>query len=451
MLKRPSGFGAFTIIWIGQLLSAIGTRMTNFALSIYVWQLTGTATELALMLFFGLGATILFSPLAGSLVDRWNRRLTIVLSDVGSVVVTVGLLALFLTDSVQIWQLYVVNALTGAFLAIQIPAYSATITIMMEKTRYTRANAMMWSVRALPVIFAPGFAAVLLGITGVKMILLLDALTFLVAIATIFTVQIPSTPKSSTPEEHTNLWRDSLYGFRYIIRRPPLMALQTILFAISLLAAVGWALLVAFVLARAGGDEVQLGIVQTVGAVGGVLGVFLLGVFRPPSRKITVVLGAILGFSILGRILYGVGDTVVIWSAGLFFVHLFIPFIDGLAQTVWQEKVEPAVQGRVFAARLFFENLAIPIGMLSAGPLADRVFEPAMREGGSLAGTFGWLVGTGPGAGIGLIFVIIGVLGVAVGLAGFASRNVRDVEVLIPDHDALPPKPEAAKPALAAT
>ncbi len=432
MVQRPSGFGAFTVIWAGQLLSAVGTRMTNFALSIWVWQQSGSVTDLTLMMFFAFGATVLFSPLAGSLIDRLDRRLTIVLSDLGSAVATFALLALFLTGSVQMWQLYIVNFLTGAFLAFQLPAFAAAITVMMEKGKYPRANAMLWAVRTLPVIFAPAFAATLLGITGVTLILLLDALSYVVAIGAVFLVSLPPTRRAEGKRE--SLWRDSLVGFRYILRRPPLVALESVLVVIGVFAAIGYAMLVPLVLARTGGSEAQVGVVLTVGAFGGVLGGVLLGVLKLRGRKVTWVLGAILGFSILGRLVYGIGDSVVAWSAGLFFVHLFIPFIDGLGQTIWQEKVEPAVQGRVFAARQFVESVSIPVGFVVAGPIADHVFEPAMRSGGALAGTFGWLAGTGPGAGMGLLTVLVGVLGVGVALIGFASRTIRDVETLIPDH-----------------
>jgi hypothetical protein len=207
---------------------------------------------------------------------------------------------------------------------------------------------------------------------------------------------------------------------------------------------------VPLVLARTLGDEGTLGLVQSIGAVGGVLGGTLLAFMKPPRRKMLVVLGAILVFSIVGRILYGVGDGLIAWAAAMFFVELTIPFIDGLAQTIWQEKVDPAVQGRVFAARNFFENLSVPIGFAAAGPLVDKVLEPAMRGDTALADTFGWLVGTGPGSGIGLLFVVVGVLGAGVGVAGFLSRNVREVETLVPDHE---PEPEAKpldrQPALA--
>ncbi|SFQ99457.1 Major Facilitator Superfamily protein [Lentzea waywayandensis] len=447
-MPKPSGFGAFTIMWVGQLLSALGTRMTNFALSIWVWQHTGSATAMALMMFCGFGSTVLFSPIAGSLIDKWSRKTSIIVSEIGSIAVTFILLALFLTDSTELWHLYLVNVLTGALLAIQGPAFGATIALMMEKGKFLRANAMMWSVKSFPVIFAPAFAATLLGLTGIKLILLIDGLTYVAAIITVLVVTIPRVPGQD--REKTTFWQDCVFGFRYIVERPPLLAVQIVLFSISLLAALAWALIVPLVLARTLGDEGTLGLVQSIGAVGGVLGGTLLAFMRPPRRKMLVVLGAILVFSIVGRILYGVGDGLIAWAAAMFFVELTIPFIDGLAQTIWQEKVDPAVQGRVFAARNFFENLSVPIGFAAAGPLVDKVLEPAMRGDTALADTFGWLVGTGPGSGIGLLFVVVGVLGAGVGVAGFLSRNVREVETLVPDHEPEPEvKPLDRQPALA--
>src|SRR5918911_1145893 len=125
--RRPTGIAAFTVLWLGQVLSTVGTRMTNFVLGIWVWQRTGQASDLALLIFSAFAATVLASPVAGSFVDRWNRRVTIMLSDLGSAAATLVTLVLFLTGTVELWQLVVVNAVTGAFLAFQGPAYGAAI------------------------------------------------------------------------------------------------------------------------------------------------------------------------------------------------------------------------------------------------------------------------------------------------------------------------------------
>ena len=433
-IRRPSGFAAFTTMWAGQVLSALGSRMVAFAVSVWLWEQTGRATDLVLLVFFAFGGTVLFSPIAGALVDRWNRRLTLVISDAGSGLASAFLLLLFLLGSVELWHLYAVNAVIGVCMAFQVPAYAATITLMMEKGRFPRANAMMFAVRSAPLIFAPGLAAALLEMTTIEVILVVDAVSFLVAVAAVFAVRIPVVPR---PREASrpSLWQDALFGFRLIWREPALARFEALLFAVCLFASVGFVLLIPMVLAR-GGSGIDLGFVQTVGAVGGVAGVVLMSALKPTPHKVLRMLIAILLFSVVGRILYGVGDTVVLWAIALLFVHLCIPVIDGYAQSIWQEKVEPAAQGRVFGARMFVEDLTVPIAALVAGPLVDQVVEPWMHEGHAGAELFGGLVGTGPGAGMALVFVVIGVLGALVGVIGFLVPSIRRIETILPDFDA---------------
>ncbi|MBI3688923.1 MAG: MFS transporter [Actinobacteria bacterium] len=437
-LRRPSRFAGFTTIWFGQLLSAVGTRMTNFALSIWVWEATGRATDFVMLTFCAFTATVVFSPVAGALIDRWSRRLTIVLSDVGSAVATLAVLVLFTTHSVSMWQLYAVNAATGAFLAFQGPAYSATITVMVERGAYPRANAMMFAVRSVPVIFAPGLAAALLAHTDIRVVLLIDVLSYLAAIGVTLLVTLPPIPASGEAGP-ASLWQDALYGFRYLRARRPLAFLEAIMFSINLFASVGFLLLIPLILARTGNDEAQVGLVQTLAAIGGVTGAVLLGTLPRTPHKMRRVLVSIMVFSLVGRVLYGVGQNWVAWAVALLVVHLCIPFIDGYAQTLFQEKVVPHAQGRVMAARQFVEDLTIPLAALIAGPLVDRVLEPWMRPGHTGARLFADLVGTGPGAGIGLMYVIVGLLGAAVAVIGFAVPDIRRIESILPDVDLEPP------------
>jgi MFS family permease/acyl carrier protein len=435
----------FSILWLGQVLSVLGTRMTNFALSIWIWQATGRASDLALLTFCAFAATVVFSPIAGTLIDRWSRRLTILLSDAGSAVATGLLLVLYLTGSVSVWHLYAVNLLTGAFLAFQLPAYSATISLMMAKQHFPRANAMLSLARSVPAIFAPACAAAVLAATSIKTVLMVDVGSYLVAVGTVFLVAIPRRPPAEQPERQS-MWRDSLFGFTYILRRPGLLGLQGILFAISLFAAMGWIVLTPMVLARTGNSEADAGIVQSIGAVGGVLGGVLLGALRPTGHKMLRMLAAVVVFSLLGRVLLGIGDSLVVWSAAWFFAWACVPFIDGYGQAIWQEKVSPAEQGRVFAARQLVETLAVPVALGIAGPLVDYVLEPAMRWGGAGRGVRR-LVGTGPGAGMGLLCVFTGALVVAARLQASwpTGAHGRDAD---PDHDAAghPPPPAAEAP-----
>jgi MFS family permease len=435
MTRRPSGSRVFTTLWCGQFLSVIGTRMTNFALSIYVWDATGNATDFTFMLFFAFAATVIFSPVAGAFIDRWNRRTTLLLSDLGTAVATVALLFTFMAGSVSMWQLYLINFATGAFLAFQVPAFQSTITLMMERAHYTRANAMMFAVRSTPELFAPALAAVLLAATDTETILLIDMLSYAFAIAAILVITIPKTPGRPDGEAPSKFWQDCVFGFKYILRNRSLRNLELFLIVVNVLASIGFLLLRPLVLARSGNSAGALGLVLATGAIGGVTGALLLGFLKSPRDKMIRILWATVAFSVVGRVLYGVTDMLLFLGVALIVVHLCIPVIDGYTNTIWQEKVEPHVQGRVFAARQFAEELTVPIAALVAGPLVDGVMTPWMQPGHAGADLFGGLVGTGQAGGIGLTYVAIGVLGTVLGLAGFLVPSMRRIETIAPDFE----------------
>jgi hypothetical protein len=153
-----------------------------------------------------------------------------------------------------------------------------------------------------------------------------------------------------------------------------------------------------------------------------------------PKRRVHGVLAGWALLGLLEGVLMGVGRSLPVWIAASFLGALFIPLVNGSNQAIWQSKVAPDVQGRVFSIRRVIAWLVNPLAMLIAGPLADRVLEPGMRMGGSLTGVFGWLVGEGPGSGIALLFVCYGVLATLVGLGGYLVPTIRNAETLLPDH-----------------
>lgn len=425
---------AFTIIWIGQMISLLGSAMTAFALTLWAWLITGEATALALVAFFSFVPTLLVSPFAGALVDRWNRKFVMMLSDLAAVLSTVVVLLLFSAGNLQIWHLYVTGAFAGAFGAFQFPAYSAAVTTMVSKEQYGRASGMLSTAQFASSIFAPVLAAILLGVIGIAGILTIDVLTFLVAIGALL---LPHIPQPKVSEEgrrgRGSLWKESFYGFRYILDRPSLLGLLLIFFGVNLVATFAFTVLSPMVLARTGNDQMALGIVQSAIGVGGVAGSIVLSIWGGPRRKIHGVLIG-LTLAMLGILLVGFGRDAYTWASAAFFAMFFIPIIQGSSQAIWQVKVAPDVQGRVFASRAFIATMSRPVALLAVGPLVDQIFEPAMMPGGGLAPKLGWLVGTGPGAGMSLMFIIAGALGMIVGLIGYAFRNVRDVEGILPDY-----------------
>lgn len=431
------GMRAFVIIWIGQVVSLLGTAMTNFGLTIWAYEETGQATTLALIaFFFGLPVVVL-SPVAGAIVDRSNRRLMMMVSDLAAGLTTIVQLVLFATGNLEIWHLYLTALVAGTFQTFQWPAFSAAITMMLPKDQYGRANGMLELANSASGIFAPLLAGALLAFIGLTGLFAIDILTFAFAIAALLFVQIPQPERSEAGRVGAgNLWTESGYGFRYIFRRPSLLGLQLVFTVGNFFSTLGFVLLPALILARTGNSELALGSVQSAGAVGGVVGGLVMSAWGGLGRKIHGVLGGWILTSLFGEMLMGLGQTLPIWLVASFCYAFFAPVINASNQAIWQAKVEPDVQGRVFSVRRLIAWLVIPLATLLAGPLADQVFEPAMEEGGWLADTFGWLVGTGSGAGMGLVLVLAGFGAALAGLGGYAVRAVRDVEVILPDHDA---------------
>ena len=432
-----SGMRGFTVVWLGQFVSLLGTGMTQFALTIWAWQVTGEATALALVGFFNFAPTVLASPFAGALVDRYNRKLVMMLSDLAAGLATVVVLLLMATDRLQIWHLYATGAFTGVFQSFQFPAYSAAVTMMLPKEQYARANGMIGLAGSASNIIAPIAAGVMLGVIGATGIMTLDILTFIVAIGALLLVHIP---QPVIPEEarrkRPSILSDSVYGFRYIFERPSLLGLQLVFFSINLMNTISGPLVAPMVLARTGNDTMTLGSVQSAFGVGGVLGGILMSTWGGPKRRVHGVLTGMALSSLLGTLVMGLRGGPLVWAFAAFSTMFFIPLVNGSNQAIWQAKVPPEVQGRVFATRRLIAQITAPLGMAVAGPLADWVFGPAMMPGGSLVPAFGWLVGTGEGAGIALIFVITGFAGILVGLSGYAFRSVRNAEDILPDHDA---------------
>jgi len=433
---RPTGTAAFTLVWFGQAVSLLGSAMSWFAFSIWAWQVTGQATTLALVEFFAFGPTLLLSPLAGALVDRWDRKLVMMLSDLAVGLGTVAVLLLYVTGNLQIWHLYVIGVLVGAFQAFQFPAYSAAVTMLLPKEQYARAEGMIGLAGSAAGIFGPLFAAALLGVIGFAGIMLIDLATLALALVTLLLVRVPRPAVTEAGRARRgSLWRESAYGFRYIFERRSLSALLLFFAVGNLFEALGFALVTPMILARTGNDEMVLGSVQSAGAIGGAIGGGLLIAWGGPRRRIHGVLAGWALANLMGLAVMGLGHGLAIWALGSFCAQFFTPLVNGSDQAIWQSKVAPDVQGRVFATRLLLAQITMPLGMVLAGPLADLVFEPAMMPGGSLAALFDWLTGAGPGAGMSLVLVCVGLLGALINLGGYAFHVVRNAEDILPDYD----------------
>jgi DHA3 family macrolide efflux protein-like MFS transporter len=290
-LQRPRGFLAFSIVWFGQVISLMGTALSGFALTIWAWQLTGSATALALMGFFSFGPTVLFSPIAGALVDRWDKKWVMMISDLASGLATIAIFILYSLGHLQIWHMYVAGAFSGLFQAFQWPAYSAAISVMVPKAQYSRAAGMMSLAEWGSGIFAPVLAGMLIGLIGIANILLIDIATFIFAILALIVIYVPPVPASAEGEQsRSSIWKESLFGFKFIWSRPSLFGLQLIFFFGNLMSTLAGALMAPMILARTSNNAQLLGLVQSVGSAGGILGALIISAWGGPKRRVSGVI-----------------------------------------------------------------------------------------------------------------------------------------------------------------
>ena len=433
--NRPTGMFGFAIVWLGQIVSVLATNMSAFALTIWVFEMTGSATALGLMQVFFITPLLIITPFAGVLVDRHNRKLMMMVSDLTAGLATIAILVLQAFGVLEVWHLYAAAIFQGLGNAFQWPAYSAAISTMIPKEKYGRANGMMSLVEIGPGVLAPMLAGALLPLIGLTGILSLDVVTFVLAILVLMAVHIPQPPRTTEgAQAQGNIFKEAVFGFRYIFARPSLLGLQLVFFFGNLCAGIAYTVLAPMILLRTGNDSVSLGLVQSAGAIGGVVGGIAMSAWGGFKRKVH---GVLAGWAVSSFFfaLVGLGTRLPLWIGAMALSTILVPLINGSNQAIWQSKVAPDVQGRVFSARTLIAWMTNPISPLIAGTLADYVLEPAMRAPSGLSSLFGWLVPPGPGAGMGLLIFFSCLGGILAGLAGYFIRPIRHAEDILPDHD----------------
>jgi len=433
---RPTGLIAFLVIWVGQIVSMLASAMTQFGLTIWMYQQTESATAMGLLQVFFITPFLIMSPIAGVMVDRYNRKLMMMVSDLAAVIATGSVFLLLAIGRLEFWHLYAAAALNGIGNTFQWPAYSAAISVMVPKEQLGRANGLMSLMEAGPGVLAPLLAGALLPLIGLTGILSIDVATFFLAIGALMVVAIPQPHQSQEGKEaQGSFLKEAIFGFRYIFARPSLLGLQMIFFFGNLFSGIAFVLLAPMVLARTGQNSMTLGAVETAGAVGMLAGGIVMSAWGGFKRRAHGVLAGWAYTGVIGTALIGLNFGLPGWLAGMVLGGLASPLINASNQAIWQSKVAPDLQGRVFSSRRLIAWFTNPIAPLIGGTLADFVLEPAMRLPGPMTSAFGWMVGVGPGAGMGLIIVICGILITLTGLAGYAIPAIRCAEDLLPDHD----------------
>lgn len=413
------------------MISLTGSGLTGFALGVWVYLRRGSVTEFALISLFTSLPGIVFSPIAGALVDRWDRRRAMILSDTGAGLCTLSVALLLLAGRLEVWHIYFVMAISSTFSAFQWPAYSAATTLLVPKEHFGRASGMVQISEAVAQIASPVLAGVLMGVIQVQGVILLDFATFLFAVFTLLMARIPR--PEMTPEGEAgqgSLLREAAYGWTYIRARPGLFGLLLFFavsnFATGIVQVLFTPLVLSFTTASV------LGLLLSIGGLGFLAGSLTMSIWGGPKRRVYGILGSSL---LMGGVLFAAGFPPRAWILGaaafLFFISL--PITNSCSQAIWQSKTAPDVQGRVFAVRRMIAWASLPLAYLVAGPLADQVFEPLLAEGGLLASNVGQVIGVGVGRGIGLLYILLGLMILLATLIAYLHPRLRQVEIELPD------------------
>jgi hypothetical protein len=421
-----TGWRTFLIVWFGQLVSLLGSALTGFALGVWVFQRTGSETQFALTFLFLVLPRVLLGPFAGALVDRWDRRIAMIVGDTGAALSTLAIALLLFAGQLQVWHVYIATAVSAAFSTLQRPAYSAAVAQLIPQDQLGRASGLRRIAGSAADLLAPVLAGFLVVTIGIERVILIDVASFFVAVAALLFVRFPKPPaRDVPPEAEPSLWREALDGWRYIAVRPGLRGLMLMYAATSFLGVTTEVLLTPYVLATNSPDV--LGWVVSANGAGLLLGGLLLAVWGGPRRRILGILGfemvvsactIVVGFRLPA---FGIALTMLIYFVA-------IALSDGSSEALWQSKVAPDFQGRVFAMRDMVALAALPLGLLITAPLAEIVLEPALQPSGALTATLGGLIGVGDGRGIGLIFILTGVFNVLIVALAWLNPHIRRVE-----------------------
>lgn len=417
---------SFLVLWSTQSLSSLGSSMTGFALIIWSYQQQGSALSTALLSVCSYTPYILMAIFAGALSDSWNKKITMLASDTFAALCTAASLLLLCTGRLEIWHLYLLNALNGLMSTVQRPAADVAVSLLIPKEYYQRTSGMQQLSNSLINIITPAAASAVLALAGIEAVLIFDLLTFAVAfIALLCFVKIPEPP--AREEQRETVMQSVRSGLGYLKQNRGILDLILFLAVINLIASIYEAALPAMLLSREGGGEAALGIVNTAMGIAMLAGSILVSFLPAPKSRVRVICNSLLFAMSTENFLLALGHSVSVWCIGAALGWIFIPMMNANMDVLLRNRIPIEMQGRVFSVRNSLQFFTIPIGYFVGGLLVDRVFEPLMA---SLSqGTFlTALFGSGKGSGAALLFFVIGFAGMFTCLFFRRDKNLWKLE-----------------------
>lgn len=403
----------FLILWSTQSLSQLGSAMTGFALTLWLYEKTGSALQTALLAVCSYAPYVVMSIFAGALSDRWNKKKVMLVCDTLAACSTVAVLVLLKTDLLRPVHMYLLNAINGLMNTVQQPASDVAMTMITPKKHYQRTSGMRSFSGSLVTILNPVLATTLFAFAGMDIVIYADLATFVIAfLALLFGVRLP-VPEKKNEEEKESFLASVKAGLSCLREHELVLTLILFLAGVNFVASAFDATLPALILPRANGGETVLGIVTSCAGIAMLIGSLIITLIPAPKNRIRVIYLTMLFSLGTENFLMAFTEKPVLWCIGQIIGWILVPVMSANLDVIVRSTIPVEMQGRVYSCRNTLQFFTIPIGLSVGGFMVDKVCEPMMAQAPA-DGTLTFLFGSGKGAGAAMMMFILGVLGVMV-------------------------------------
>lgn len=430
MIRREEGgIRDFVLLFAGQTVSQLGTNMTSFALIIWVYTKSSQVMASSLLAICSTVPYLIVSLVGGAIVDNANKKKIMLICDSFAAVCSFAILSCFLNGSLELWILCVVNVISGFMNAFQNPASQVAVSLLVNPKDYVRVGGVQSVISSIAGILTPVLAAGLLGIGGLGLILVIDLGTFLFAFITLLLfVRIPDIVKEEQKASFGEIVGSIKGGVSFLKTNQGILVLLLMYSVLEFMGAISFdSMYSPLILARTGNNEMAVGIISAFMAAGCLAASMMLTVMKPPKRKLSIMyVGSFM--CLTGIVLFGMGRNVYQWCAIVFFGCFGAPIYSTYQTVILREKVSTSLQGRIFALQGMITGMLSPVGYLTGALLADYVCGPFMQKNGKVQQFLSVFLGSGKGAGIGLIFVAAGLTGIIVLVILCQNRKIKELD-----------------------
>ncbi|HVJ88923.1 MAG TPA: MFS transporter [Labilithrix sp.] len=432
--SRPPAFverlRTFWIFAAGELMSDVGSALATFTIDVWVYQESKSVSSLAIVHVLSMIPGVLLSPIAGAWVDRINRRTITLACNAGLALIAAVIAVAAFTSHLDPMFLFVMAPLIGVLRTVLNLSLIAATAQLVPVSDIPRVHGLLGAAGSLIGMLSPTVASFLVARIGPAAVLAIDVGTFVIALGTGWIVRLPD-PERGKDEPGSSVWRETLAGLRFVMTRPGLSGLLSLATVGGFSLQMATLLLTPLVLTIR--SLAELGTVLSAGGIGGLVGAFAVGILGGRARnrmKLVLLCSAVSAISV---VVAGLTTTLGLLAIAAFAVELAEPVAASMRRTIWQAKVPTHMFGRTLALQQTAGSASSLLALMLAGPLADHVLEPAMRGDGLLVSTLGRVMGTGPGRGMGVLLVLLGLLYGGATLRAALTTRVRRVETDLPD------------------